>query len=84
MLRHLPLGNKYPQIPKKSRIEFQNLNVSRLDLQLSLPNSLTPGEIEYAVGAAPTVYEIIMRYVLWRRDTNSFLFSKACIEWRLP
>ena len=46
----------YRQVSNIRRTEFQNLNVSRLGLQLSLPNSLKPGvkvDNEDVVGAAP-------------------------------
>ena len=53
---------KYRQI--STRTKSQNLNVSRLVLQLSLPNSLEPGvksrmknEDVAPVGAAPTTSE---------------------------
>ena len=53
----IPIENIYRQVSNIRPKEFQNLNASRLGLQLSLPNSLKPGvKVENAdvVGVAPT------------------------------
>ena len=58
----LPHGRKwsiypaYRQVSKISHAKSQNLNVSHLILQLSLPNPLKPCVVENedVVGAAPT------------------------------
>ena len=44
----------YCQTSNISGTNSQNLNVSRLILQLSLPNPLRPGVKSDVVGAAPT------------------------------
>ena len=42
-IRHLPSKGTYRQVSNIRRTESQNLNVSRLGLQLSLRNILKPG-----------------------------------------
>ena len=55
---------KYRQISNISRTKSQNLNVSRIVLQLSLPNPLKPGvksRMKVPTGDAPTTSEWSIR-----------------------
>ena len=54
MLRPPNTFETYRQFSNIRRTQSQNINVSRLVLQLSLPNPLKPSENEHVVGAAPT------------------------------